>query len=99
MSATHRDKLDAAAAVTFARHTEHGWQELLTADEERYLAHALPQLAAFAEQLGVAQKRISDWSREEMMRFLALAVRAAVPLRSLSDHHSYREFSDEIPFP
>ncbi len=40
----------------------------------------------------------AEWSRGDIMRLFAQVVRAAVPLRTLPDHHSFREFHDKIPF-
>lgn len=57
---------------------------LLTEDEMAGLSAALPRLFELAEDLGCADKPLSDWEREEVMRFLTIAVRAAVPLRVVS---------------
>jgi hypothetical protein len=48
--------------------------------------------------MGCLVKPLDDWEREEIMRFLTLAVRAAVPLRSASEHDAFRNFNDEVPF-
>jgi len=74
------------------------FSEVLSVEEERGLAAALPSLRAFAEEMGVIDVPLGEWSREQIMRFLALAVRAAVPLRVLPDHQAFREFNDTIPF-
>jgi hypothetical protein len=71
---------------------------LLTTDEEAGLRACLPRLAALAETMGCLEKPLSEWSPEEMLRFLTLAIRAAVPLRTVHDHESFHQFSDEIPF-
>jgi hypothetical protein len=71
---------------------------LLTTDEEAGLRACLPKLAELAEKMGCLEKPLSDWKPEEMMRFLVLAVRSAVPLRSVSDHDAYHRFNDDIPF-
>lgn len=69
---------------------------LLRVDEEIGLKAALPKLAALASEMGVMDKAIIDWSPEEMMRFLALAVRAAMPISRIT-HHS-ADFNDRIPW-
>lgn len=57
---------------------------LLTDDELRGLQASLPKLAELANEMGCTAKPVTQWSRQEMMRFLAIAVRAAVPLRVAS---------------
>lgn len=57
---------------------------LLTEDEMSGLIAALPRLADLATDMRCIDKPIVDWKREEMMRFLTIAVRAAVPLRVVS---------------
>lgn len=57
---------------------------LLTEDEISGLSAALPRLFTLAEDMGVVEKPLPDWGREEIMRFLTIAVRAAVPLRVVS---------------
>ena len=54
------------------------FQEVLSAEEERGLVAALPSLRAFATDLGCIDTPLGSWSRPQMLRFLALAVRAAV---------------------
>lgn len=54
---------------------------LLTEDELSGLEAGLPRLFQLAQELGVADKPLSQWSRQEIVRFIAIAVRAAVPLR------------------
>lgn len=54
---------------------------LLTEDELRGLTASLSKLGELAADMGCVDKPINEWSREEMMRFLSIAVRAAVPLR------------------
>lgn len=78
--------------------SQHPFNEILTAEEERGLACALPQLREFAERMGCISEPLGEWSREQVMRFLALAIRSAVPLRALPDHEAFREFSDRVPF-
>lgn len=95
---THRERQDAAIVASLAVLSAHPFNEVLTAEEERGLSASLGALRAWAEQAGCISRPLDDWSREEVMRFLALAVRAAVPLRSLPDHAAFREFSDEVPF-
>jgi len=68
----------------------------LRADERDGLEAAMPALAQLADYMGVLNKPIVDWSREQMMRFLAGAVRAAMPLVPI-DHHD-PDLDDEIPF-
>lgn len=94
-----KQRQDEAIVATTELLGSRAFAEVLTAEEERGLAVALPALRAFAEELGVVALPIGEWERSQVMRFLALAVRAAVPLRALPDHHAFREFSDEIPFP
>lgn len=95
---THRERQDAAIVASLAVLAAHPFNEVLTAEEERGLNAALPALRAWAEQAGCIRKPLDDWSREEVLRFLARAVRAAVPLRALPDHQAFREFSDACPF-
>lgn len=54
---------------------------IMTEDEISGMEAALPRLITLAEELGVLAKPLNEWSRQEVMRFLALGVRAAVPLR------------------
>ena len=97
-TATHREKQDAVIVATTALLASKSFQEVLTAEEERGLVAALPSLRAFATEEGVIGEPLGQWSRPQILRFLALAVRAAVPLRTLPDHEAFREFSDQIPF-
>lgn len=69
---------------------------ILTADEEGGLIKALPRLATLAHEMGVADKPVAEWRREEMMCFLTRAVRAAVPIRK-HDHFD-PDLNDTIPF-
>jgi hypothetical protein len=46
--------------------------------------------------MGVLSAPISEWQREEILRFLTLAVRAAVPIREIY-HHS-PDLNDRLPF-
>lgn len=94
----HAQRQDAVIAATLELLAAHPFNEVLSAEEERGLIAALPALRVFAEQMGCISQPLGDWSREQIMRFLALAVRSAVPLRALPDHQAFREFSDEIPF-
>jgi hypothetical protein len=57
---------------------------LLTEDEMTGLQGALPKLFELAEDMGCSEKPLSEWSKEEVMRFLVIAIRAAVPLRVVS---------------
>lgn len=54
---------------------------LLTEDELRGLTACLPRLAKLAAEMGCVDKPMGLWKREEMMRFLTIAIRGAVPLR------------------
>lgn len=94
---TQRVRQDEKIVASIELLSAHPFNEVLTAEEERGLAVALPQLREFATVAGFIDKPLTDWSRQEVMRFLALAVRAAVPLRSLPDHEAFREFNDECP--
>lgn len=57
---------------------------LLTEDELSGLEHGLPKLAELAMEMGCGDKPINDWSKAEVVRLFAMAVRAAVPLRIVS---------------
>lgn len=57
---------------------------LLTEDEHHGLVAALPRLGDLCVDMRVANKPIGEWSKEEIMRFLTIAVRAAVPLRVMA---------------
>lgn len=57
---------------------------LLTEDELTGLEAALPRLFGLAVEMGVAGKPLTAWSKQEIMRFLVIALRAAVPLRVVS---------------
>mgnify|MGYP006935474337 CR=1 FL=1 len=94
---TQKERQDATIRATTAMLTAHPFNEVLTAEEERGLSVALPILRGFAEQMGCIDTPLGGWSREQIMRFLALAIRSAVPLRTLPDHEAFREFSDECP--
>ena len=95
---TQKERQGAAIIASLDILAAHPFNEILTAEEERGLATALPSLRAFAETMGCVDEPLGAWTKENVMRFLAMAVRAAVPLRSLPDHHSFREFSDDCPF-
>lgn len=96
--ATHKQRQDAAIVATLEILSAHPFNEVLTAEEERGLAVALPQLREWATAAGVIDEPLGEWSRDQIMRFLALAVRSAVPLRAAPDHEAFRLLSDEIPF-
>ena len=85
-----------AAIAAFDAHAGMIGDGLLREDEAEGLAGALPQLAKLADRMGVLQRPVIEWSKEEMMRFLAMAVRAAVPLISISHHDP--DFNDRMPF-
>jgi len=57
---------------------------IMTEDEITGMEAALPRLIELAEELRILDKPLNEWSRQEVMRFLAIAVRAAVPLRVVS---------------
>lgn len=69
---------------------------LLRDDEMVGLQAAMPQLAALARTMGVIDKPVIEWTPEEMMRFLCLAVRAAMPINKIT-HHS-ADMNDRLPF-
>lgn len=91
-----RAKPSEAAIAAFNGHADQPGDGLLRQDEADGLAGALPQLAKLCDTMGVMEKPIIEWSPQEMMRFLALAVRAAVPLVAIS--HLDPNFNDRIPF-
>lgn len=84
-----------AAVVTFDRYIADISEGLLSAEEEAGLRACLPRLAQLAEDMRIIAKPVNEWSPEEMMRFLTLAVRAAVPLRQM--HGLSPDLNDEIP--
>lgn len=85
-----------AALAAFDGHAGMIGDGLLREDEEANLSAALPKLFDLAQTMSVADKPLTEWRREEVMRFLALAVRTAMPLVTVS-HHS-ADFDDRIPF-
>lgn len=95
---THKERQDAAIVATTELLATKTFVEILTAEEERGLVAALPQLRALAEEMGAIDTPLGSWSRVQILRFLAVAVRAAVPLRTLPDHESFRVLNDEVPF-
>lgn len=95
---THKERQDATIVASLSVLSAHPFNEVLTAEEERGLAAALGSLREWATQAGCIDTPLGQWPREQIMRFLALAVRAAVPLRALPDHEAFRRFSDEVPF-
>lgn len=54
---------------------------LLTEDELSGLEASLPVLFGLAEEMGITEKPMTEWSKQEIVRLLAVAVRGAVPLR------------------
>lgn len=94
----HKELRAKVAQAGFDRMVGQISEGLLTTDEEAGLRACLPRLADLAEKMGCLDKPLSDWLPEEMLRFLTFAVRAAVPLRTVQDHETYHQFSDEIPF-
>ena len=97
---THRARQDAVVVATTELLASHSFQEVLSVEEERGLSVLLKTgaLRRFISQLGLETVAVGEWSAEEMMRVLAVAVRAAVPLRTLPDHACFRELNDTIPF-
>lgn len=75
---------------------------LLTEDELTGLEHGLPRLFELAAEMGITEKPMIEWSKVEVMRFIAIAVRAAVPLRivsfTLATDNGDQSIDDEIPF-
>lgn len=95
---THKELRAKVAQAGFDRMVGQISEGLLSTDEEAGLRACLQRLAELAEKMGCLDKPVRDWEPEEIMRFLTLAVRAAVPLRTVQDHETYHQFSDEIPF-
>ena len=95
---TQRDKQDAVIVLTTALLSARPFDEVLTAEEERGLAVALPTIRQWLATAGLLTVPMDDWGKQDVMRFMALVVRAAVPLRVLPDHEAFRELSDELPF-
>ncbi len=85
-----------AVNAAFDAHVNAISEGLLSSEEESGLVAALPRLFELTEIMGVTNRPIGDWSREEMLRFLTLAVRAAVPLRHI--HHGDPGLSDRLPW-
>lgn len=75
---------------------------LLTEDELSGLEHGLGRLFELATEMGINEKPLVEWSKVEVMRFLAIAVRAAVPLRivsfTLATDNGETSLDDETPF-
>lgn len=95
---TQKQRQDTAIVASLEVLAAHPFNEVLTAEEERGLAVALPSLRSWAEAAGCIDAPLGEWTKPQIMTFLALAVRAAVPLRALPDHEAFREFSDAVPF-
>jgi hypothetical protein len=85
-----------AALTAFDHHIAQVSEGLLSTEEEGGLRAVLPRLAELAELMGVIDRPVKEWTGPEMMRFLTLAVRAAVPLRQI--HHGDPDLSDRLPF-
>ncbi|NBW07979.1 MAG: hypothetical protein EBR82_08125 [Caulobacteraceae bacterium] len=85
-----------ATAMVFDRHVASISEGLLSADEEGGIIAVLPRLWALAEEMRVIDKPIADWEREELLRFLTLAIRSAVPLRHIN--YLSPDMNDAIPF-
>lgn len=98
VATTQKQRQDAVIVATLDVLAAHPFNEVLTVEEERGLAVALPQLRAWAEKAGCINEPLGEWSREQIMRFLALAIRSAVPLRAAPDHEAFRILNDECPF-
>lgn len=76
---------------------------LLTEDELSGLEHGLMRLFELANEMGIAEKPMAEWSKVEAMRLFAIAVRAAVPLRIVSftlgtDNGDQTEYEENLPF-
>jgi len=75
---------------------------LLTEDELSGLEHGLPRLFELATEMGISEKPMVEWSKQEVVRFIAIAVRAAVPLRivsfTLATDNGDQSLDDQIPF-
>jgi hypothetical protein len=95
---THKARQDASIVASLELLAAHPFNEVLSAEEERGLTAARGALRAWATDAGVIDTPIGQWPLETFMRFMALVVRSAVPLRSLPDHDAFRRFSDEAPF-
>ena len=67
---------------------------LLTDEEAEALAAGLPSLAKLAADMGCDAKPVTEWEREEVLRFLSLAIRLANPIRKAGAI----PFNDPIPF-
>lgn len=85
-----------AVTAAFDHHVAQISEGLLSAEEEGGLRAALPRLADLAELMGVLDRPVKEWTGPEMLRFLTLAVRAAVPLRHI--HHGDPDLNDRLPF-
>lgn len=95
---SHKERLQEQASLAFDAMAEQEWKCLLSVTEERNLAFCLSNLSRLAEQMGVLETPLCDWSRDQIMQFLAMAVRCANPFLSPPDAATFREFSDTIPF-
>lgn len=75
---------------------------LLTEDELSGLEYGLGRLFDLATEMGINEKPLVEWSKVEVIRFLAIAVRAAVPLRivsfTLATDNGDQSLDDEVPF-
>ena len=69
-----------AALAALDQHVDEISDGLLTEAELTGLRAAMGKLAGLADQMGITEKPVSQWSAQEMLRFLSIAVRAAVPL-------------------
>lgn len=68
----------------------------LTEIESQRLRDALPDLAEEAKRLGVLELPVAEWSKEQIISFLTVAVRSANPLRL--ERGLDPDFNDDIPF-
>lgn len=95
---SHKERMHESAGAAFDQFAEHRSEELLTVTEERNLNSTLPKLRKLAEQMGVIDTPLGEWSRDQIMQFLTMAIRCANPILSPTDALCLREFDDEIPF-
>lgn len=74
--------------------------EPLSEEEKRGLRANFAQLFEIAVALGVDARPLREWSEQELTVFLSAAIRAAVPLRTITEGRGFltANFDDEIPF-
>lgn len=94
---SHKEKLAEQASLAFDAMAPEP-SRLLTLSEARNLKTCLPKLAEMVGQMGIIDKPLCDWSREQILTFLTLAVRVANPLLAVDMADAMVDFDDEIPF-